>query len=232
MKDISYANASSVLVYGKGGIGKTTLIFNYPAIKRFVFDFEAGLKVVQNKEASVFRVTDYQSLLQGISYLEQAPQYDVVIVDSLTEMGRISMAAAMIMPVSGGGRPMPELPVLQDWGLAIERMRNLIRRIRLLIQRGKTVFFTAAESVDKDANSGRILGQPELLGKQLPSEVVYLMDEVYHMDSEQTPQGVKRVLYTQPDSIWTAKTRVPGAPAKVVVERDSAKTLDFLKGVK
>jgi len=227
MSSISYSNVSSVLVYGPAGVGKTSLVFSFPAQKRFVFDFEAGLKVVKHVPASVFRVTNYTDLFRGIQWIEQDTEHDVVIVDSLTELGRVMMLGAMQLP---GNRTLPELPALQDWTLTIERLRNTVRRIRLLIQKGKWVFFTAASSYEKDSTSGRIVGRPEVPGKQLPDEIPYLMDEVYRMDAESTPQGPARVLWTQPDSIWTAKTRVRNAPAKIVVQKEDPKTLAFLKG--
>ena len=229
MKDISYATASSILVYGPPGIGKTTLCFSFPARKRFIFDFEAGLKVVQDKQASVYRVTTYDKLFAAMLFLERDVEHDVVIVDSMTELARIIMLGALAMPASGSGRPMAEIPILQDWSLTIERMRSIVRRIRGLIHKGKWVFFTAASGMEKDQLTGRVLGGPELPGKQLPPEVCYLMDEVYRMDAVQSTSGSQRVLFTQPDSMWMAKTRVPNAPAKVVVEKDSPKTLEFLR---
>ena len=229
MEDLSYSDVSSILVYGPGGIGKTTLCFNFPVGKRrFVFDFEAGLKVVSHHQASVYRVLTYNEIFAALSYLERDTEHDVVIVDSLTEMARVIMLGALALPAAGGGRPMPEIPILQDWSLTIERVRSTVRRIRLLIQKGKWVFFTAASSMDKDQNSGRIIGGPELPGKQLPTEICYLMDEVYYMDSKQTPQGTVRVLKTQPDTIWMAKTRVPGTPPEIVVKKDDPTTLNFL----
>jgi hypothetical protein len=234
MSSLSYSETSSLLVYGSPGIGKTSLVFSFtPAKKRFVFDLEAGLKVVAHMPASVFRVTTYTDLTRAINYLEQDTEHDVVIVDSLTELARVVMVGALGLPAAGAGRPFPEVPVLQDWSLTIERLRNSVRRIRLLIYKGKWVFFTAAAGINKDQNTGRLIGGPELPGKDLPNEVCYLMDEVYRMDVQQTTSGPQRVFWTQPDSIWLAKTRVRGAPpmqgvTKKGVDVDPT-TLNFLR---
>lgn len=231
LKQLSYGGTSSIMVYGPTGIGKTTLVMNFkPKGRRFVFDIEAGLKSVGHfPDTDIYPVTSYQQLFQGIGWIEQDTEHDVVIVDNLTEMARLVMQGALSAPPIGGSRPFAEIPILSDWSLTIERMRTLVRRIRLLIRRGKWVFFTCASSMEKDQITGRIVGRPELPGKQLPEEVPYLMDEVYRMDAEQTAQGPQRVIYTQPDTIWTAKSRVQNAPAKVVVARDDVNALNFLR---
>jgi hypothetical protein len=230
MKDLSYASQASVLVYGPSGIGKTELVFNFPTTKkRFVADCEAGLRVVAHKPATVKPILTYQDIQATLQYLEADEEHDVVIIDSLTEMARVVMLGAMALPAAGGGRPMAEIPVLQDWSLTIERMRTTIRRFRLLIKKGKWVFFTAAEGIEKDQVTGRVMGGPELPGKQLPPEVCYLMDEVYRMTAVSSPAGLKRVISTAPDGIWIAKTRVPKLPSLVEVVKDSSTTLDFLR---
>lgn len=227
MSELQYSLCSSVLIYGPAGIGKTTAAFSLePKKKRFVLDFEAGLKVVKHMEASVFRVSNYQDLWRVIMWLQKDEEHDIVICDSLTEMGRVIMLGALSMP--SNSRPMPELPVLQDWTLTIERCRTVIRKLRELTYKGKWVIFTAASSVDKDQNTGKIIGGPELPGKQLPPEVCYLMDEVYRMDASGSPSGMKRMLYTAPDSIWVSKSRIPGLPA-VIEAKLNEPTLNFLR---
>lgn len=231
MHDLSYSETSSILIYGPPGIGKTTLAFSFePVKKRFVIDIEAGLKVVSHVPASVFKVVLYTDLINAINYLDKDTEHDVVIIDTMTELGRVLMLGSLSLPAAGAGRPFPEVPVLQDWSLTIERMRNVIRRLRLLIYRKKWVFFTAAGSVDKDQLTGRIFGGPELPGKQLPTEVCYLMDEVYRMDAYNTKEVSGRAIWTQPDSIWIAKSRLPNAPGVKVVQKNDVKALDFLRG--
>ena len=226
MQELQYSTCSSVLIYGPAGIGKTTAAFSLePRKGRFVLDFEAGLKVVRDKKASVFRVSNYQQLWQAIMWLQKDEDHDIVIADTLTEMARVIMLGALQMPTN---RPVAELPVLQDWTLTIERVRTVVRKLRELIYKGKYVIFTAAASVDKDQNTGKVIGGPELPGKQLSPEVCYLMDEVYRMDAQGTPTGIKRALYTAPDSIWVSKSRIPGLPA-VIEAKLNDPTLNFLR---
>lgn len=215
MKDISYANGRSIVIYGPPGIGKTSLAFAYPAKKRFAFDFEAGLSVVKNVPASVFRVVSYPDMVRGIDWLWNDDEHDVVICDTLTECGRVVQVQSQ---VPNAPRVHPELSAQLDFYLTLERLRNLFRRMRLLIQKGKTVIFTAAESIDKD-QSGMMKGGPELPGKQMSPEVCYLADEVYRMFARSVQGGTERLLTTQPDSIYYAKSRVPSAPAQVTVQK-------------
>ena len=222
IEELSYAQAVSIAIYGPAGVGKTTLAFSFPTkSRRFAFDFEAGLRVVKNvRDTDVYRAVTYQQLNAGIDFLEKDIEHDTVIVDSATELGRVVQLNSVASNPSA--RPHPELTTMQDFYLTVERMRNITRRIRLLIQKGKTVIFTLAETVEKDANTGRLIGVPELPGKQLGAELCYLMDEVYRMTpgSAQGEAG-QRFIVTQPDSIFTSKTRVPNAPARILVPKDN-----------
>jgi hypothetical protein len=159
-------------------------------------------------------------------WLQKDEDHDIVITDTLTEMARVIMLGALQMP--SNSRPIAELPVLQDWTLTIERVRTVVRKLRELIYKGKYVIFTAAASTDRDQNTSKIIGGPELPGKQLSPEICYLMDEVYRMDAQGTQQGTKRMLYTSPDSIWVSKSRIPGLPA-VIEAKLNDPTLNFLR---
>jgi hypothetical protein len=162
-------------------------------------------------------------------WLQEDLDHDIIIVDSLTEMARVIMQGALSQPALGQGRPYAEIPILQDWSLTIERVRNIVRKIRELVYKDKWVIFTAASSTDRDQNTGKIMGGPELPGKQLSPEICYLMDEVYHMVAVNTAAGPKRGLQTTPDSIYMAKTRIPGLQSLIEMKPGDKEALNFLR---
>src|SRR5262245_2711981 len=217
MKDMPETNASSIAIYGPAGIGKTRLAFSFPCKKkRFALNFEAGLKTSKHVPASVYSPKVYVEIARGLDWLEQDDEHDVVITDTLTECGRLVQTSSN----AGGTKPHPELTNQQDFYLTVERMRNIIRRIRLLIQKGKTVIFTCAETIDKDAMTGRMIGGPDLPGNKLGVELCYLVDEVYRMVAGSGGEAGKRFIITEPDMMYSAKTRVPGTPSRILVPFD------------
>jgi hypothetical protein len=235
MSEVKHAEVSSILIYGASGMGKTTEAAKFASKvaelqgKRALFlEAEGGVKVIKHIPLlDNGPIDDYAKIIRYIQFLQQDQDYAAVVIDTLNEVCKVLMAGVLAIP---GSRKFAELPVLQDWGLMIERTRNLVRDLRKLTYKGKWVIFTCSEGVDKDENTGRIVGGPGLSGKQLGPEICYLMDEVYHMMAVSTPQGPKRALITQPDPMWFAKSRVPGAPSQIICERDAYDTLAFLRG--
>jgi hypothetical protein len=211
-------------------MGKTTETAKFAPngkdTRRLFVDMEAGLKVVQKMgiDSDVAQIHSYTDLIRLVQMLQEDKTYDVVIMDTLNEMARIIIQGALALPAN---RVFREVPILQDYSLTVERARTTIRDLRKLIHKGKWIFFTCSEGIDKDENSGKLVGGPALVGKQLAPEICYLMDEVYRMTAANTQSGPHRILVTQPDSIWFAKTR-ESAPAQIVCQKDNPATLEFL----
>lgn len=198
----------AIMIYGASGIGKTTLSFTLPPREggiRWVIDTEGGLSVVKNAiNTKVFAIQNYAQIIQLRAEMKNIFKLgDVVIADSITEWLRINTIAALEFPAK---RNYNEVPVLQDWGLIIERMRDTLRDLRNLRRLGVDVIFVCGERYDKDENLGQFVGGPSLAG-QLASESTYLVDEVYHMVSVASPQGERRMFHTVPHQFWNAKTR-------------------------
>lgn len=207
LKDSLEDQGTAFLIYGASGIGKTTLAFSLsprPGCTRYVVNTEGGLSVVRDREAKVYTITSYGQMQQVRMTLPSVVKKgDVVIADSVTEWLRINALAALEYPVK---RFYSEVPVLQDWGLIIERMRDGMRDLRNLRAKGVDVILICGERYDKDENLGTFVGGPSLAG-QLAAESMYLVDEVYHMVSMPGPAGERRLFYTVPHLFWNAKTR-------------------------
>ena len=221
MSEVIDNDGTSIAIYGPAGIGKTLLSLSFPAKKRFIMSFEpGGLKVAKHLPGTVYIPSQYVEVQRAVEWLEKDTEHDTVVVDSLTELGRLVQTQS----ITTGARSHPELTNQQDFYLTVERMRNLIRRIRLLIQKGKTVIFTCAETVDKDAVTGRMIGGPDLPGNKLGAELCYLVDELYRMVAGSGTELGQRFIVTQPDTMYVAKSRVPSAPIKIHVPKDKPET--------
>lgn len=177
-----YRRPLNLLVYGEPGVGKTVLAASADEIpelrKVLILDVEGGTMSVDHRfpNVSVVRLTDFLKTNDIYDELWRRKDHDFgcIVLDSLSEMQKLSMSSIMHGEVYRNPEIDPDIPSMRNWGKNINQIRRLVRQFRDL---PIPTIFTALVSEDKDDRTGRLLRKPALSGK-LASEVAGFFDIV------------------------------------------------------
>lgn len=202
-KKASHAHGVKMLIYGRSGVGKTSLLATAP--NPIILSAESGLlSLTEANQRRMFgKAVDIQvALIRTIDDLVQAHEdlsgvdvpFDTICLDSVTEMGEVVLSNAK--QTSKDPR--------QAYGELLDRMTQVLKAFRDI--EGKHVVFIAKEE-SRGQNDSTLYG-PAMPGSKLGPQLPYLFDEVFHLAIGETPEGVKyRYLQTQPDLQFDAKDR-------------------------
>lgn len=145
----------AMVIYGRGGMGKTTLGAS-SGLKTLIIDFnEKGtISVRKQKNVHVYRV-EYWEELDWIYWYLKAGKHDfkVVVLDTITSMAVIGMKWVLGDEVSRDANRDPLMPDKRHWGKLGELLKNQIYNFRNLPMH---VVFTAHErnTTTEDEESG------------------------------------------------------------------------------
>ncbi len=200
----------NLLVYGDPGVGKTVLAGSAAEVSEMApvlfIDIEGGTFSLRdrNPDVSVVRVKSWHEMQLVYNELYGMKHgYKTIVLDSLTEMQKFSMAQIMLAVVKKDSDRDPDIPAMRDWGKNIEQIRRMVRGFRDLPIH--TVFTALAKiDVDKQTNVGKTA--PYLSGK-LSSEVAGFLDIVLYMYRKVKGDEVTRYLLAQGTNRQVAKDR-------------------------
>ncbi len=193
------SNGVKMLVYGDAGIGKTSLAKTAPDHNKvIILSAESGLLSLADTDIAVFKVEEMQDLLDAYNWLtttEQGLSYDWLILDSLSEMTEVVLAAEKLK--AGRDKRAAYVPMQEIIESMIKNFRDLPKNVCMTCK---------LESYQDD--SKMVIKRPKLVGQQLPVNIPYLFDEVFYMHSGTDADGQEyRALQTQPDRRTVAKDR-------------------------
>jgi phage nucleotide-binding protein len=175
----------NLLVYGDPGVGKTYFCGSaddVPALRKvLILDVEGGTMSLElnYSNVDVVRITEFK-VMQSIydDLLRSADHgYGCVVLDSLTEIQKLSMAGIMKGASVENPDMDPDMPRMRDWGKNIEQIRKLVRAFRDL---PIPTLFTALAMDDKDNRTGNVQKKPSLSGK-LANEAAGFVDIVGYL---------------------------------------------------
>jgi phage nucleotide-binding protein len=175
-------------IYGKGGVGKTTLATTAP--KPIFIDSEDGTKGfrARNIDMPVIHVKTWQDVQEAWEMIKNNTEYATVVIDPIDKFLDI-----LVEQIRAGGQMN-----LRLWGEAKERMSRFVWAIK---GSGKHCLFIAHE--DKDKDDDQQLRKP-LLKANLSDALVNLSDVVGHMRVDMHGERSVRV---QPEPKVEAKDR-------------------------
>lgn len=130
---------------------------------------------------------------------------ETIVYDSLSSLERIFMNYIMAVN-SGQGRVMGA-PNQGDYGVFVRKFEELLSYMLLPATMGINVICTAHIQTKKDEITGRILHEPALIGKSMPSAIGKEFDEVWIATTSKKKDGVEYMVQVQPSREFNCKTR-------------------------
>lgn len=181
------------LVYGRAGVGKTTLCATLPT--PLIISCEAGLLSLRHLEIPVATVRTLGELAEVYNWLAEdaGKTFKSVALDSISEIAETCLAAQL--KITKDGR--------KAYGENNNAMLEWIRAFRDLA--GINVLFTAKQEL-VDTGNGMRQGC-SMPGKTLTIQLPYFFDEVFHFGIGTDGESTYRYLLTQPDTACDAKDR-------------------------
>ena len=190
------ANGVKVLVYGKAGAGKTSLIKTLPS--PIVLSAEGGLLSIQDADLPFIEIasmTDLQEAYKWLTESDDAKAYKSVALDSISEI------AEVVLNAEKKATKDPR----QAYGAMQEQMADIIRAFRDLP--GRHVYMSAKLEKTQD-EMGRVLYAPSMPGNKTGQALPYFFDEVLALRVEKDGDGnTQRALMCDSDGLWLAKDR-------------------------
>lgn len=213
-----------MLVYGNGGVGKTT--FSSTAPKPILADCENGAKYLGLRGISmdVAHIEKWKDAGELLEVLKDE-KYDTVIIDPLDELmakikrAMIAQGDAKLVQKDGS-------PSMAGWGWVKDNFRNYIKAIR---DSRKHVILVA--HVDEAKDEMRLIKRPKVGNDKMVSDFVDMVDIVGFMENIETENGSKRLIRVEESSDrFLAKDRT-GQLGKII-EPDFKKIIEVCQGTK
>jgi phage nucleotide-binding protein len=207
----------NLLVYGYAGVGKTVLAGSACVVEEMspvlLIDVEGGSLSLEKdySDIDVVRVTSWNDLFKIYMALAKGDTgYKTVILDSLSEMQKLSMSDIMKDLLKEKPDVDPDVPGLKQYMKNTEQMRRFVRAFRNLPM---NVIFTAL-AVDQKIGSGDSQTTIKKVGltDKLSSEIAGFVDVVLYMYIRIIGNSTKRLLLSQATNDVTAKDRTGRLP--------------------
>ena len=189
-------NGVKVIVYGKAGMGKTTLCATCPA--PVVLSAEAGLLSLARYNIPFIEITSISDLRDAYVWAKsshEAQQFQTLCLDSVSEIGERVLSHYMNLTKDGR----------KAYGEMIVETTKVIKEFRDLPR--WNIYMTAKQERIKNEATGALLNGPMMPGNKMAQAVPYFPDELFQLDVEGFGPNAYRYLRTQPDLVNDAKDR-------------------------
>jgi len=184
------------LVYGKGGIGKTTLMGTAP--KPIVLSCESGMLALADKNIPYIEIQTVEEIYEAYDYLmsSKGKRYETICLDSVSEIAELVLSDLKKQYKDAR----------QAYGELAEEVTTLVRKFRDI--KGKNVIFSAKQKRITDEDTGLTQYVASMPGNNLTNSMPFFFDEVFYMTLHEKDDGKEvRVLKTQTSFDHDAKDR-------------------------
>lgn len=186
-----------VLVYGRAGMGKTTLCGTAP--RPLIISAESGLLPLRHLRIPVIEVKNIKDVWDAYNWTtssREAAYIDTICLDSLSEIAEVVLSA----------EKKKSRDPRQAYGGLIDEMIGLVKGFRDLPR--KHVVVTAKEVATANPINGITRLGPHAPGQSVGPALPYLFDEVFHASVGRDATGASYYyLRTRPDPQVDAKDR-------------------------
>ena len=219
--DSSIKPSIVMLLFGEGGVGKTT--FSSTASKPILADCENGAKYLglRGVKMDVANIEKWQDMSEFLEVVK-GDKYDTIVIDPI---GELMEKLKKFMIAQGDSKNVQKdgSLTMAGWGNMKKYFKDYLKILR---DSGKHVILIA--HLEEVADEGRIIKRPKIETKIGP-EIVNLVDIVAYMTVVQNEGVTKRVLFVEAgNDKYTAKDRT-GQLGKVI-EPDFAKIVNACQG--
>lgn len=185
---------AKVLVYGRAGVGKTTLIKTAP--NPIIISTESGLLSLRKENIKVIEVSTFDDLLESFEIVtsKKCKEFETVCIDSLSDV-----AESILIELKAKNKD-----IRRAYGDLADQMQTVIRKFRDI--KNKNVYVTTKLKRVESENGGEIY-YPSMPGNNLLQNIPYFFDEVLALQVKKSKEKIKRVLQCQPDEEFDAKDR-------------------------
>lgn len=208
----SIKDSLSILVYGKSGIGKTTLSATTPDVtKTCIISLENGLRAVSDKNIAVYDCTvdangkemerhvRHDKFLHAIKLFqgdELKSKYEYLVIDSLTEIAQNLVEKLKLLYPN-------KSDAMKLWGDYNDNMLNIVKSIRDL--KSYLIIVLALEKIEVDEFQRRFSGV-DVAGK-IAARLPAFFDEVFYYSIFDIEGKKERLLLTSSFENGLAKDR-------------------------
>ncbi len=185
------------MVYGLGGVGKTTLCKTMP--QPVILSAEGGLLSLRKENLPYIEIGSYADLTEAYLWAttsKEAAQFQTICLDSISEIAEVVLAEEKKKTKDGR----------KAYGETKDQTLSLIRNFRDI--KGKHVYFSAKQEYIKDGTTSQHYFAPAFPGEKLSQAVPYFFDYLFCLQSFKDNEGkTVRYLRTVPDAQYVAKDR-------------------------
>ncbi len=222
--DITPENNIVMIVYGRGGVGKTSFAASAP--KPLMIDFENGSKFLGSRgiNIDVWRTSKWVTTAEKKELLEIIKEYDSIILDPIGEAMELLIESSEIR--GNKYRTSDGSPTMAGWGEIKKQMKNFIKWLR---STGKNIILVAHDNEVQTENG---LHHRVMIATKLSQEIVNMVDVVSYIMVQKKGNEAIRVLYTphQGES-FDSKDRFDRIPDTVKISKNDGWN-DFMQSMK
>jgi phage nucleotide-binding protein len=215
----------TLLVYGQGGVGKTT--FSATAPKPIIADCENGSKYfgLRGIKVDVAQIESWADI-QEFYKVAKDSEYETIVVDPIGEL----MEKLKVFLVNSKEKKWVQYDgslTIAGWGEMKERMRLFIKAIRDI---NKHLIIVA--HVEEKEDDNKLVKRPKIMTK-MSEELIALVDVVGFMETVRVQDKGgemidKRIIRVQPSDKYESKDRTGQLGA--IIEPDFQKIINACQG--
>jgi len=186
------------ILYGPSGSGKTYSASTIPG-ETLILSAENGLRTLVElaPDMDVADINSLADLREAYAFLKESQKYQTVLIDSLSEIGEMSLSEAKMKTKDGR----------QSYMMMADDIAGMIKAFNELPM---TVIMIAQEERIASEQIGQVdyLYAPSIPGKAFMAKVPYKLDFVFALRTRMNAEGkIERAFQTGPNGDYLAKAR-------------------------
>lgn len=215
-----------MVVYGQGGIGKTTFASTAP--KPLLADIENGSKYfgLRGIKIDVALIENWNDIEQFYLHVKNHPEYETVVVDPIGELME-RLKVHLIKTKEKKWVQYDGSLTMAGWGEMKDRIRNFVKSIKDLNRH----MIIVAHVEEKD-DEGRLVKRPKIMTK-FSEELIAMVDvvgfmEIVRQQGDGSEMIDKRIIRVQPSDKYESKDRTGQLGG--IIEPDFTKIINACQG--